>query len=329
MRTSYVPLLVFLVIIRVLGLAHGAATLSMNFYQKSCPEAEAIIKKVTWAHVSSNPQLPAKFLRLQAHDCFVRGCDASVLLDSPPNAQEKDKAEKDAPPNKHLAGYDVIELAKAQLEKTCPGVVSCADIVALASRDSVSFQFHRSLWEVPTGRRDGTVSLQQEALAQLPDPSSNFTTLQKNFADKGININDLVVLSGAHTLGVGHCFLFKNRLYNFTGKGDTDPSIDPTYAELLKKKCLNQRDFKTTIDMDESPLTFDNNYYKILKQNKGMFTGDATLLTNPEASKIVDKMLDSKTFFTEFAQSMQRFGAIGVLTGDEGQIRKKCNVVNA
>ncbi|KAL6339691.1 hypothetical protein AAG906_034777 [Vitis piasezkii] len=316
-------LLVSMVVLGVLGVCQGGS-LRKKYYKSACPLAEEIVQKVTWRHVSSNPNLPAKLIRMHFHDCFVRGCDGSVLLNSTANST----AEKDAGPNLSLAGFDVIDDIKSQLEKTCPGVVSCADILALATRDSVSFQFKKSMWEVLTGRRDGKVSLASEALANIPAPVFNFSSLKQSFASKGLTVHDLVVLSGAHTIGVGHCNFFSNRLYNFTGKGDADPSLNSTYAAFLKTKCRSLSD-TTAVEMDpQSSRNFDSNYFAILKQNKGLFQSDAALLTNKGARKIALELQDSADFFTEFAQSMKRMGAIGVLTGRAGEIRKKCSIVN-
>ena len=66
-------------------------------------------------------------------DPSLQGCDASLLL----NATGGKEAEKDAAPNKTLRGFGFIDRIKEILEKECPGVVSCADVLALAARDSV------------------------------------------------------------------------------------------------------------------------------------------------------------------------------------------------
>ncbi|KAH7577460.1 hypothetical protein ACOSP7_001633 [Xanthoceras sorbifolium] len=306
------------------GVCQGG-DLRKNFYRGSCPDAENIIKNSTEKHVTNNSELPAKLLRMHFHDCFVRGCDASILI----NSTASNTAEKDSVPNLSLSGFDVIEEIKAELEEKCPGIVSCADILTLAARDSVSFQFQKPMWEVLTGRRDGRVSLESDVFPNIPAPFDNFTVLRQSFQSKGLNVHDLVVLSGGHTIGIGHCNLFSNRLYNFTGRGDQDPSLNPTYAEFLKTKCQSLTDTTTTVEMDpDSSLDFDNDYYVNLNQNRGLFQSDAALLTNKGARNIAVELTNQTKFFTEFSQSMKRMGAIGVLTGTTGEIRKKCGVIN-
>ena len=63
----------------------------------------------------------------------LQGCDASVLIASTPG----NSAERDAVPNFTLRGFDIVDDIKKQVEAICPGIVSCADIIALASRDAV------------------------------------------------------------------------------------------------------------------------------------------------------------------------------------------------
>ena len=62
-----------------------------------------------------------------------QGCDASVLI----NSTSTNQAEKSGVPNRTLRGFDFIDRIKSLLEDECPGVVSCADIIALTARDAV------------------------------------------------------------------------------------------------------------------------------------------------------------------------------------------------
>lgn len=66
----------------------------------------------------------------------MQGCDASILLDS----TKTSVAERDQDLNLSLDGFNEIDEIKSEVEKECPGIVSCADILALAARDSVSFK---------------------------------------------------------------------------------------------------------------------------------------------------------------------------------------------
>lgn len=77
-----------------------------------------------------------------------------------------------------------------------------------------------------------------------------------------------------------------------------------------------------------SSIAFDNHYFSILLQQQGLFQSDAALLSNSIADGIVKEMLGSGKFFTEFSQSMKRMGAVGVLTGNAGEVRRKCSVLN-
>ncbi|CAI0625656.1 unnamed protein product [Linum tenue] len=181
-----------LVLLAVSGLnrANGAG-LRTGYYDESCPDAETIALKTIRKAISKDVTLAAALLRLHFHDCFVRGCEASVLLD----AAEEGDAEKDASPNFSLRGYDVIDDVKSAIEKSCPGVVSCADILALAARDAVRLT-GGSFWKAETGRRDGRISLSKEADENLPSSNFNIAQLKQNFASKGLTKKDLAVLSG-------------------------------------------------------------------------------------------------------------------------------------
>ncbi|CAO2817515.1 unnamed protein product [Amaranthus hypochondriacus] len=303
--------------------------LSLDYYKYSCPGVEDIVKRITEQYVSHVPRFAPGLLRMVFHDCFVRGCDASVLIDP---TESNNQTEKTALPNVTLRGYEVVEAVKSALEKHCPGVVSCADILALSSRDGIR-TINGPFWEVPLGRKDGKISLASDADTLLPSPFFNFSSLQQNFAALGLTTKDLVVLLGSHTIGQGHCFIFQHRLYNFTGRDDKDPSLSPSYAEFLKTRCTpNPNDTQSFVAMDRiTPRVFDENYYVMVSQNRGLFQSDAALLTNPETKSYIYQQIKNKgsTFAKDFSVSMSKMIKLGVLTGNQGEVRKTCGAVNA
>ena len=67
--------------------------------------------------------------------CFGQGCDASILLNF--TSASGNQTEKVATPNQTVRGFDFIDRLKSLLESACPGIVSCADIISLAARDSI------------------------------------------------------------------------------------------------------------------------------------------------------------------------------------------------
>ncbi|KAM0937081.1 putative peroxidase [Dioscorea sansibarensis] len=326
MASSINVFLKLFIVFFALSSSAKAQGLQVGFYGKTCPQTEAIVLKEMRRVLSLAPTLGAPLLRLHFHDCFVRGCDASVLLNS-----KNGTAEKDSIPNLSLRGYGVIDGIKTKLEKACPGVVSCADILALVARDAV-YLMNGPFWPVLTGRRDGRVSNATEAFFELPPPFADIIQLKARLAKKGLNVKDLVVLAGAHTIGTSHCPPFSMRLYNFTGKGDADPTLDRNYAARLRSKC-KPNDITTLVEMDPGSFkTFDTSYYRLVAKRRGLFVSDEALLHDPETKAYVLRQAaaagTSPEFFKDFGESMVKMGNIGVLTGKQGEIRKQCGFVN-
>ncbi|KAL9225114.1 hypothetical protein vseg_001075 [Gypsophila vaccaria] len=306
------------------------AELQVGFYTTSCPLAEIIVRQEVAKGFKDNYGIAAGLVRMHFHDCFVRGCDASILIDS----NSTNTAEKDSPANNpSLRGFEVIDSAKSRLEGLCKGIVSCADILAFAARDSVLVT-RGPYYDVPAGRRDGRVSLISEVLQNLPGPTSNVDQLTQNFANKRLTMEEMVTLSGAHTLGQSHCTTIVNvndRLYNFNGTNGPDPTLDSTYAAQLRQECpQGSNDPNSAVPMDPpSPAMTDVSYYTNILANKGLFTSDQTLMTNATTASQVSQNAGSQDlWFDKFKAAMVNMGKIEVLTGTDGEIRTNCRVIN-
>ncbi|XP_074579269.1 peroxidase 5-like [Curcuma longa] len=294
-------------------ITRAEAQLEVGFYSRSCPRAEAIVKEEIEKALGDDEGVGADLLRMHFHDCFVRGCDGSILLDS----TNSSKAEKDAEINLTLEGFDVIDAVKEKLEAACRGVVSCADLLAFAARDAV-VHYGGIHYEVPSGRRDGRISVASDADI-LPSPDFELAKLTDLFVSKGLSQAEMIVLSGAHTVGIAHCDAFSERL---------DSVADVEYAAALRKQCPPGSN--NTAPMDpQSPHKFDNRYYQLVLGDRALFASDHALLsTQGTAAQVKSLAGDYWGFQSKFAAAIVKMGAIGVLAGYDGEVRANCRVAN-
>ena len=182
-------------------------------------------------------------------------------------------------------------------------------------------------YSVPLGRRDGK-NFATEAVTSdlLPAPTSDASTLIEKLAtNQKLDATDLVALSGGHTIGLGNCSSFEERLYP-----TQDPTLAKTYANDLKEVCPTEGTNATTVLDKRSPNKFDNKYYVNLMNREGLFTSDQDLYTDSRTKGIVESFaLDEELFFEQFAKSMIKMGQLSVLTGKKGEIRADCSVRNS
>ncbi|CAM8920046.1 unnamed protein product [Rhodiola kirilowii] len=301
-----------------LGLVNS---LSMNYYLMSCPILEPIVKNTVSQALRSGPTLAAGLVRMHFHDCFIQGCDASVLIDS----TKENVAEKDSPANLSLRGYEVIDSIKEQVERMCPGVVSCADILAMAARDAVFFA-GGPLYEISKGRKDGRRSKIEDTFG-LPPPTLNSSELIQAFGKHGFSVQDMVALSGAHTLGVARCSSFKNRLSNFDSTNDVDPTADSNFVKTMSKTC--EAGDNAAQPFDRTWNTFDNNYFQTLQRRNGLLTSDQTLFASSRTRGIVNAYAANMAmFFMDFQRAMVKMGLLDVNEGPNGEIRQNCRRIN-
>ncbi|KAG8099110.1 hypothetical protein GUJ93_ZPchr0013g37780 [Zizania palustris] len=309
------------VLVAAMMASAATAQLSATFYDTSCPNALSTIRSAVTAAVNNESRMGASLLRLHFHDCFVDGCDASVLLADNGTLVGEQGA---IPNNGSLRGFSVVDNIKRQVEAVCPRTVSCADILAVAARDSVVALGGPS-WTVLLGRRDSTTASKTNAERDLPPPSFDLVNLTASFANKNLSTADLVALSGAHTIGQAQCQNFRDRIYNET-------PIDASFATSRQANCPRTA---PTGDTNLAPLdtttpnAFDNAYYSNLVSQKGLLHSDQVLFNGSSTDSMVSNFASNASAFSSaFATAMVNMGNIAPKTGTAGEIRLNCSRVN-
>ncbi|XP_027127002.1 putative Peroxidase 48 isoform X1 [Coffea arabica] len=345
------------ILLVLLSLAAGITTLlaeadglRLDFYEQSCPNAEKIVMSQV-QNILAQPQFqnaPAQLLRLLFHDCFIEGCDASVLLT---DTNGTSVVERQAIPNRTLKGFEFIDMIKEELEKECPGVVSCSDIMVLATRNCILLS-GGPYYPVYTGRRDNNQSFFSEALSDIPRPNGKIFEALHLFSLRGFNTRETVALLGAHNIGRISCQFILPRLgTNFLDEGSADSTLRDGFIEEIKLKCQKSNSsfsnteslvsslgvteanwsmsyFEEEFSSSSSQSAFGTHYYQKLMIGRGLLFADQQLMANEETARIVEEYtLDDGTVFRrDFARAMVKMSNLVSLTGSQGQVRLNCSV---
>ncbi|KAK2647546.1 hypothetical protein Ddye_015035 [Dipteronia dyeriana] len=314
----FLTILIFLSLFTYLS----ESRLNLNYYSKSCPRFNDIMRDTITNKQITTPTTAAATLRLFFHDAILNGVDASVLISSTPF----NKAERDADINLSLPGdaFDVVTRAKTALELSCPNTVSCADILAVATRDLVTM-VGGPYYNVVLGRKDGRISKASTVEGNLPKPTMPMSQILEIFKKRNFTEQEMVALSGAHTIGFSHCKEFSSSIYNDTNH------YNPRFVQGLQRACGDYQKNPTLSVFNDimTPNKFDNLYYQNLPKGLGLLESDHGLNSDLRTQRFVDMYArDQNIFFRDFARAMEKLGVYGVKTGRRGEIRHRCDAIN-
>ncbi|PKU61306.1 peroxidase 42-like [Dendrobium catenatum] len=303
--------------------ADTSSGLTMNFYKESCPQAEDIIREQVKLLYKRHKNTAFSWIRNIFHDCAVQSCDASLLLDS----TRKTLSEKETDRSFGMRNFRYLEEIKDAVERECPGVVSCADILVLSARDGIVAAGGPTI-ALKTGRRDGRKSRAEVVEKFLPDHNESISSVLEKFGAMGIDIAGVVALLGAHSVGRTHCVKLVHRLYP-----EVDPALNPDHVPHMLKKCYDPIPDPKAVQYVRNdrgtPMKLDNNYYRNILDNKGLLMVDHELAHDPRTRPYVKKMAKSQDYFFEhFARAITLLSENNPLTGENGEIRRHCNLSN-
>ncbi|XP_075516141.1 peroxidase 21 [Primulina tabacum] len=301
----------------------GEGELQLNYYSESCPKAEQIIKEEVTKLYHKHGNTAVSWIRNLFHDCMVKSCDASLLLDTANGIE----SEKTSSRNFGMRNFKYIKTIKDALETQCPLTVSCADIVALSARDGVVLLGGPHV-EMKTGRKDSKISYVEETENFVPNHNDTMSLVLSRFQSIGVDTEGTVALLGAHSIGRVHCTNIVHRLYP-----TIDPTLDPNYAVYLKGRCPSPDPDPRAVEYARNdritPMTLDNMYYKNVLNHKGLLIIDQQLVSDPNTYPFVEKMASDNGYFHEhFSRALLVLSENNPITGDEGDIRVDCRYVN-
>lgn len=137
-------------------------------------------------------------------------------------------------------------------------------------------------------------------------------------------------------MGVTHCHYIHDRIHNFNHTGKPDPNMARSLGRQLRwkcqPKCYDQHEDPTVFlnPVSGKNYTFENSYYKRVLRKLGVLGIDQQFIFSEDGRQIAKQFADNfEDFRRYFAFTMSRMGSIGVLTGNQGEIRHHCRYTNA
>lgn len=228
-----------------------------------------------------------------------------------------------------------LDAAKEEVEKQCPGVLSCADLLSYAARDMVVFAGNPK-YDVPAGRRD-SFSTSGGLASALPTGNDTIAIQQKKFAERGLTLQDMVVLEGSHSIGRTRCQNTIAEDGSMDKMPDTAKFVDKQFEQKVKQRfCPESRHALFT--SIRAPLVPDNpnnsdwgnSFYKHIIKGRTLLPFDISLAVEQTTKDMVHQYAsDSALWQKMFNDAMIKLGKVNVLTGDQGEIRRKCGWINA
>lgn len=186
-------------------------------------------------------------------------------------------------------------------------------------------------YNVKLGRKDGLFSRAERAENILPKPTMSINRIINIFKSIGFSVQEMVALTGAHTIGFSHCSQISSDIYNYSRVSEFDPSYNQKYAAGLRNACSGYLKNPTLSVFNDlmTPRDFDNSYYKNLPRGLGVLRSDRALVMDRRTRPFVELYArDEKAFFEAFVRAIEKLSLVGVKTGRNGEIRRRCDSFN-
>lgn len=158
---------------------------------------------------------------------------------------------------------------------------------------------------------------------------------------------------GGHNIGKMSCEFIHNRLYNFNGTGQPDPTLALNFLNEMRLRCREDNGTLSrnglfermhsrgsgesasgTPSIEElsssvpSGADFDTHYYQRLLMGRGLLFADQQLMAAKKTEELVRAYAsdDGSTFRIDFAGAMMKMSNLNVLTGTQGRVRRNCSL---